>query len=552
MTQHDTGPAGDRPAHRFLWIGVALNLPFLLCHPAWTAISAGLVRSLAINAVLFIVPGVPLVALCQRANRPARWHLLWVIAASLVAFVGSVGLTHALGWPVDSGATWNLTWAGTNVAWLTAWALGCGFPALGTVPYGRSVFAPAFALCYLLFFWGATVVVPHQGDHDMDLQGTAHALLTEFKPGYPTSRSYYYLAHPPLLHVYVAGSFLYHGQLDGVAAYNPNSTSALPPDDHWQHYLGHPFFIETRTPNLFLSSMTAALLAMWLARVMRSAPYGLVLALMYATLPEVFVRSSYGGYFAGSKFFAVQMLLAVEAWSRETTGGARGRVALAGAMAAVANHKLVLLPLAIGIWRLFSVPLRQGWQKAAGHLLHPVLVGFLLGTLGFWTYGWWVSPTDFWNDHIRHHIVDRVMNHNARGLNMSAYPTLPGLWLEFWRDTSYLLLPLGLVSLGLLLRRRPDSTASSDLVTGWRGFAGLWTIWTMVATVAFSLIDWKQTKHLTTLIVPMTLAPAAAVGARRLSPRVAFGVALAIIGLNLLTIVSLAEDFRSLVKIPEW
>jgi hypothetical protein len=354
------------------------------------------------------------------------------------------------------------------------------------------------------------------------------------------------------LHVYVAGSFLYYGQTEGVAAYNPNATGALPVDRHWQHYLEHPFFLETRTPNLFFSSIVVALLAWWLAGVMHSAPHGLVLALMYATLPEVFVRSSYGGYFAGSKFFAFQMLFAVEAWSRSTTQGSLWRVALAGMLAAVANHKLVLLPLAIGIWRLISVPLGQGLRTAAGHLLHPVPVGFLVGTLGFWAYGWWVSPTDFWNDHIRHHIVDRVMNNNARGLNMSAYPTVPGLWLEFWRDTSYLLLPLGVVSLGLLLRRPRAGNGLSDRVTGWRGFAGLWTIWTIVATIAFSLIDWKQTKHLTTLLVPVTLATGAVVGAGRLSPRVVIGLALAIIALNLLTITSLAQDFRALVKVPEW
>jgi predicted lysophospholipase L1 biosynthesis ABC-type transport system permease subunit len=129
---------------------------------------------------------------------------------------------------------------------------------------------------------------------------------------------------------------------------------------------------------------------------------------------------------------------------------------------------------------------------------------------------------------------------------------VPGLWLEFWRDTSYLLLPLGVVSLGLLLRRPRAGNGLSDRVTGWRGFAGLWTIWTIVATIAFSLIDWKQTKHLTTLLVPVTLATGAVVGAGRLSPRVVIGLALAIIALNLLTITSLAQDFRALVKVPEW
>jgi hypothetical protein len=39
---------------------LALNLPFLLCHPDRPVIDPSLVRSLAINVVIFLIPASPL------------------------------------------------------------------------------------------------------------------------------------------------------------------------------------------------------------------------------------------------------------------------------------------------------------------------------------------------------------------------------------------------------------------------------------------------------------------------------------------------------------
>lgn len=529
-----------------------LNVPFLLAHPAWPVVSAALPRSLLINLVIFVNPGLAIVAALRAAGWLQRWHVLWVVTASLALFVATIVVARFLHVTPTAPLAWNCAWLCTNAAALFAWALRRETVAVALPPNWRAALA-VFAASYALFFWAGTRVVPYQGDHDMDLQATAHGLVTELRPAYPTPRSYYYLAHPPLLHVFVAGSFLYHGQLDGVSVYDPKAADALPQEAHWRYYTEHPFLLETRTPNIFLSSLTVALLAMWLTTATGGTRYALLLALAYATLPEVFVRSSYGGYFAGSKFFALQMLWAIEAWAGPKPGDARWRAGLSGAMSAWANHKLVILPLALCLWRVVNIPLKAGVKRIGTHLFHPVAVGFLVGTLSFWAYGWWVSPTDFWNDHIHHHIVDRITNTNARGLNMAAYPTLEALWLEFWRDTSYLMLPLGIFSLGALLFSRPaNNSGDRSTWSGWSGLAGLWTIWALIAAVAFSLIDWKQTKHLTALIVPMTLAPAVALGDGRLPRRVATITLWIVVALNVWVIYTLAQDFHSLVKVPEW
>jgi hypothetical protein len=544
---HDRRPTTPQRPVRFLVSALLLNLPFVLCHPAGPLVTASLPRSFVVNLVLFVVPGMAVVASVLGRRQWHPWHGLWVVGASLGTLVAAVAAAAALGRPADPSLSWTITWLLTDVAFAVAWRRGWR-RLNGSVSRGRALALSGFVLAYLVYFWGATTVVPRTDDHDNDLQGTAHALLTEFRPAYPTARSRFYLAHPPLLHLYVAGSFLYHGQLDSIAVYNPNSTSAISPDEHWRYYLDHPFFAETRGPNVFMSAATVALLAAWISGITGRPFFALLLTLAYATLPETFVRSSYGGYFAGSKFFALQMLLAISAWSTRTTPASRGW--LAGGLAAWANHKLVLLPIGTALWCVLTAPFSRGVRAVLRHVWHPVIVGFLAGTAGYWLYGWWVSPVDFWNDHLRHHIVDRVTNTNAIGLDMSEYPTLAGVWLEFLRDTSFLFIPLGLLSFTLLSVRR--SPTADDARSAWMSDVGIWALWAAVAAVAFSVIDWKQTKHLTTLLLPMTLAPAVAV-ARGVLPRPVAAIVLAIvIALNVWTIAALAGDFESLVKVPEW
>ena len=70
---------------------VVLNAPFLLFHLGWTLVDAPLVRSMAVNAVLFLVPGLPLVGIMVGRRWLPRWGLLWVIAASVGVF-GLVGV----------------------------------------------------------------------------------------------------------------------------------------------------------------------------------------------------------------------------------------------------------------------------------------------------------------------------------------------------------------------------------------------------------------------------------------------------------------------------
>jgi len=80
----------------------------------------------------------------------------------------------------------------------------------------------------------------------------------------------------------------------------------------------------------------------------------------------------------------------------------------------------------------------------------------------------------------------------------------------------------------------------------------LWAVWCLLSAVVFSLIDWRQTKHLTILIVPLLLA----VGLwmiRRRAVRTVLAVTLAaMLVWNIGEIWLLGEVFTDFKVTPAW
>ena len=137
------------------------------------------------------------------------------------------------------------------------------------------------------------------------------------------------------------------------------------------------------------------------------------------------------------------------------------------------------------------------------------------------------------------HFVDRLLHH-ANAYADGGYPSIAGLWLEMWRHTGYLLLPLAGVAIGVEgVRQRRQSP-------------GLWLVWTFVTAVAFSLVDWRQTKHLMPLMIPICMAPACWASRGRFQRFVVTVIFSGLLIWNLWTILALAGDFASLSITPGW
>jgi hypothetical protein len=635
--------APGRRAAAYLASAAALNLPLVLCHPGRPLAELPLLRSLAVGLVLFLAPGIPWTSVLWRVcfkndySQP-RLKWLWTVAASLLGLLAVLVVIRLTGWPLGGSTAWNGVWLLTNAGVLLNIVLG-GPPAWGALPRDLAGWlgVPLFLAAYAAFFIGADRV-PKMEDQDFDVLGCGYGLLARFEPLLVSDHdTVYQFAHPPLAHFITAASFLYFDRLDYLKYYDAASQRALaarqgrpfapfdgtvdglsgghkgghrvvgvvgdqyiidPPLETgsrsipvWllengvlaQYYNHDPQKLVTRTPHIFLAALTVALLGCWIARMTGRWSLAVLVPLAYASSPEVWVRSSYGGHFAAANFAVLALLMAVEQLEAAPSRAAWLDCLLAGGLAALADHKLMLLPLAVVLWVSCRVgrraptrsvgrrvpprngqPMSGGTRFArptllifarptlpylAGALLHPVVLGFAAGAALFWLWGFSVNGAEFWLDHVQTHFIRRILHDNL--LNYSGYPGVAALWLEFWRHTGYLLLPLGLAALLLcgLPRFRGAAVAAGSAPAR---TPALWLLWTLLTAAAFSLVDWRQTKHLMPLLIPLYLAPAcwAAGGKRQLAL-----VLLLMAGLtawNLVTVWRLAHDFAALSITPGW
>ena len=120
----DRGPDGQPlpdGAHLALgaWLlfAVGLNLPFLLFHPGWTIIEIPLLRSVAVNGVLFLAPGLPIAGAIFGPGKPLA-VLVWSLSCSFAIFVAIVTGFHFFSVSLTSVWAWNATWFLTNIGLL--------------------------------------------------------------------------------------------------------------------------------------------------------------------------------------------------------------------------------------------------------------------------------------------------------------------------------------------------------------------------------------------------------------------------------------------------
>ena len=550
---------------------------------------------------------------------------LWAVVASLASLLVVLIVIRTAGLPLSGSMAWNGVWLITNATIVLQTLVGG--PALGGLaPRDRRDWLGGglFLAAYAAFFLSATRIVPPMEDHDFDAMGCAYGLLTRFEPLLVSDHdTIYQFSHPPLAYFTTAGSFLYFNRLDDLAYYDAASRRAKAArqgtpfepfggtvgglsggtGDHrvirvegrdylveppladgsrripvWllengvlgQRYQRDPQRLAARTPNVFLAALTVALLGAWIGRMSGRSWLALLVPLVYATSPEVFVRSGYGGHFATTNFAVLMVLMAMEA--RIASSRFAATCLLAGMVAAWTNHKLILLAAAVVLWELVrsqckktgtgseptcenpgpsaardasvanvSVPgcSVSGRCRIVAAALDPVVLGFAAGTALFWLWGLSIDPAEFWRDHVQNHFVDRVFHHGY-AYQDGRYPSVAGLWIEFWQHTGYVLLPLGIVAL------------VAQGVRHARQSPGLWLLWTLLAATALSLVDWRQTKHLMPLLVPLSLALACWAPPAGIRRKLLIAVLAGLAAWNVSAIYGLAGHFDAFRVTPGW
>jgi hypothetical protein len=436
----------------------------------------------------------------------------------------------------------------------TAGATALGLAIAGALPLARrrqegpalvpwtAMGSATLALLALVGF--ALRVVPPLDDQDLEVQATASGLARNGTPATVTDRgTTRFFAHPPLLHVFVAGSFALSGRLDrmsGAEALAERARARGPfveptPDEYppryydlWQELLRR-FFTEpqlwpTRQVNVLLAAIVVGWLAEVAAAVSGHAAAGVAAALVMASFPEFLIRGSYGGYFAVATFTTVALLALFEARPGWT-------VAAASALAALSDQKGLLAPVA---W-LAVAPSGSGYRRFV-----PA-AGAALGLLLFAAWGLAVDAPTFVYDFVKVHVASRLALHDVRMAHDSAiwYPSIPELWGEFVARYG-IVFTLAAAGASLLALRSdsPRVRACGASV--------------LVGALVFSLTDWRQTKHLALLVAPALLALAAA-GPARPRARLAFLALLgAMVVSNLVTAWPLLRDFTSLTPSTIW
>jgi hypothetical protein len=499
------------------------NLPFVL---ALTIIGQlhPFVQTLVVGAAMFLAPGL---AWSDRGKGDAFVVLFRAVLASLIAalmvwlaLMPLPGPTDRTSFILALGGIANL---GLFFGFRRGWYRANPFAATPA----RLILVVA-ALFYVQSFLGAAYFVPALEDQDMETQGTAYGLMHEATPTMTTNRptdvgGRYFFAHPLLLHFWIGESALLTDDLDAVRYHHDSSLAARDDPahtlDYWRGALAQferePMLLPTRTPNLFLGAFFLFPLGLLVFRLTGSHTAALGSCVLYITLPEIYVRSSYGGYLAvtnfllmsGAYFYAQACGLFPD--QKEDAGSERGlgRRLAAGAMflGGWADQKAILLPLAAAAHALLRAALDKPFMKEALGSLRAwrpisflrqcfaradILAGFIVGAafLAGWgsyaLYGLSIAPQAFIQDHIQGHFAERM---NLGAVNVFGseywYPSVAGLWLEFMDHSGWLLAPAALL-------------AALYAVTQLRQAHGLFLLWAAIGALAFSVVDWRQTKHM--------------------------------------------------------
>ena len=410
-------------------------------------------------------------------------------------------------------------------------------------------------------------------DQDLPSANPVYGLMKELKPYGLESHFTYMLTKPPLLNFFCGYGVTLSDRLEDAKVFYDNAmktagTIKMGDRERWDFIKPirredekifreekQELRIYTRLSCLFPAVVTAFILwylFMKLTRVKLLAFSGTVL---YLSIPEVFVRSSYAGYYVLTNFFLLIIAYLFLCFSEEERKekGLRFPLFLASVLLALTNHKGLLIIPALLLYQflksVFTPSLNSPfkaiseWMRSA--LASRIVLGAITGTVIFWAYGCSIDYENFYKDHIKYDFIDRYHKDGLRltsagGRYLDRYLTVPGVWKEFNRNTGIAFLPLAFFSIFYLGRRIRKKEA-------------FLFFWFLVGAVGFSIADWKQTKHFMLILLPLLVSTMIFIHERGKTGRlILLAVITFIVIVNVLTIYHMSQDFSYLTVTPEW
>jgi hypothetical protein len=558
-------PHGVGAAARLAVRVTVLNAPFALALAGMGWLPE-IFQPFVVGAILFLIPGLAWTNL--RADDGAL-ALFRIVVVSLIASLATwlvlmvpPGPTERIAFILTLAAITNAgVWFGARRGWFDLTAV--------RKPLPLALMAVA-GLFYIQSYAGAAYFIPPLEDQDMETQGTAYGIIHEGQPTMATNRdTRFFFAHPLLLHFWIGESALISNDLDRLRHYHEEAAAlegvtssevrAEAFTRSFARFEADPVLVPARTPNIFLGLLVIFPLGFLVHRLSGSSVAAVGAGVLYATIPEIYARSAYGGYLAVTNFLLVSSaylylhaagLLPGRAAAPVVKSPA-GRLGFVAAfLSGWADQKAVLMPMAapvhaglralldLGPARVFT----QGWKRPDVQAALVTGIGFAVGWAVFAAYGLLTAPQEFVQDHLKGHIVDRL---SLTGVDVLPggpgwYPSVVALWIEFFNHTGWFLIVAAI-------------PAATYALTRFRHGEGLLLAWAAIGFVGFSLVDWRQTKHLAHILPAMVMMTAVYWASLKGRLRMAFSALLVVaIVWNAVRTGLLMADFGYLTPTPIW
>jgi len=250
-------------------------------------------------------------------------------------------------------------------------------------------------------------------------------------------------------------------------------------DELYNKFYSSPHRLCSRIINIFFVMATLTVMMAIMIQFGLAYSEALLLLIVYISLPEVNIYSIGGSRTAIGGFSLISM---VYFYLKQNV-----RLSFfSGLISALSTHKLAIVPLATVIKQLVS---KNSRLNAV-----PLILGFLTGLAIFWIYSLSIDVNAFMLDHVHYHTLNRIFHIDKLGYS-EHYPNLLDYWGQFIANVGWPFFLLSLIPL-LYLAKKRDSNLN------------IFSFWFVTGAVVFSIVDWKETKHLILIVIPLVFGVA--------------------------------------------
>ena len=245
-------------------------------------------------------------------------------------------------------------------------------------------------------------------------------------------------------------------------------------DELYKKFYSSPHKLCSRIVNMFFVMATLIVMMAIMMQLGLSYQEALLLLVVYISLPEVNVFSFGGSRTAISSFCLITMIYFY--WKQNARFSF-----LSGLVSGLTTQNLVLLPIAAMCNQLVF--------KRRQFPANSLLFGFFGGLLIYWIYAAGVDAKTFFVDHVQYHTINRVFHVDDLGYGGN-YPNLVNYWKLFIAHVGWPFFFMSIFPLVFLFREKDSGL-------------NIFAFWFLTGAVIFSLVDWKETKHLNLIVIPL-------------------------------------------------